>query len=87
MNGKRSAEAWQNTDMEKKNKYECMVEVTKHTTDLKVCVRFAVSSILKYIAFKNRENKHTINPREVFDGNLSWVNVLANLKKTEKQKI
>lgn len=53
MNGKRSAEAWQNRDMEKKNKYEYMVEVTKHTIDLKVCVRFAVSSILKCIAFKN----------------------------------
>lgn len=30
-----------------------MVEVSKHT---KVNVRFAVSSILKHIAFKNREN-------------------------------
>lgn len=38
--------------MGKKNKYEYMVKVTKHTTDLKVCVRFAVSYIFKYIAFK-----------------------------------
>lgn len=73
--------------MEKKNKYEYMVDVTKHTSDLEVCVSFSVSSSLKQIAFKKREIKQTINPRELFDGNLSWPSVLANLEKTEKEKI
>lgn len=50
-----------------------------HTTELKVCVRFAV--IFKYIAFINRENW-----REVSDGNLSQPSVPANLKKQKSKK-